>query len=115
VKLLLRDDRLDVAGTNRYGESALRLAARNGREHVVRRLCRDHRGRDVCHLRSAMEAASNLRILYILQGQLMRHGVEHGVRRSARLARVSYQVLESCTRPSLRRSARLPETRVSRS
>ncbi|OKO97715.1 hypothetical protein PENSUB_9895 [Penicillium subrubescens] len=87
VKRLLRDDRLDVAGTNRYGESALRLAARNGREHVVRRLCRDHRGRDVCHLRSAMEAASNLRILYILQGQLMRHGVEPGVRRSARLAR----------------------------
>jgi hypothetical protein len=115
VKLLLRDDRLDVAETNRYGESALRLAARNGKEHVVRGLCRDHRGRDVYHLRSAMEAASNPRILYFLQGQLMKHGVEHGVRRSARLARGSSQVLESRTRPSLRRSARLPESRVSRS
>jgi ankyrin repeat protein len=101
VKLLLQDDRLDVAGTNRYGESALRLAARNGKEHVVRRLCRDHRGRDGYYLRSAMEAASNPRILYFLQGQLLRYGVEHGVRRSARLARgvsglgISHQAVTS--------------------
>jgi hypothetical protein len=65
VELLLRDNRLDVTGTNRYGESALRLAARNGKEHVVRRLCRDRRVRNVCHFRSAMEEASNIRILYL--------------------------------------------------
>jgi ankyrin repeat protein len=114
VELLLKDDRLDVTGTNRYGESALELATRNGKEHVVRRLCRDHRVRNVCHFRSAMEATSNLRILYFLQGQLMRHGVEHGVRRSARLAGGSYQIVESRTRPSLRRSARLSQSRVRR-
>jgi ankyrin repeat protein len=112
VELLLKDDRLDVTGTNRYGESALELAARNEKEHVVRRLCRDHRVRNVCHFRSAMEATSNLRILYFLQGQLMRHGVEHGVRRSARLAGGSYQIVESRTRLSLRRSARMSQSRV---
>jgi ankyrin repeat protein len=115
VELLLQDDRLDVTGTNRYGESALELAARNGKEHVVRRLCRDRRARNVCHFRSAMEVASNIRILYFLQGQLMRHDVEHGVRRSARLARGSYQVVESRTSPSLRRSARLSQPRLDRS
>jgi ankyrin repeat protein len=114
VELLLRDDRLDVMGTNRYGESALELAARNGKEHVVRLLCHDRRARNARHFRSAMEATSNLRILYLLQGQLMRHGVEHGVRRSARLAGGSYQIIESRTRPSLRRSARLSQSRVRR-
>jgi hypothetical protein len=37
----------------------------------------------------------------------MKHGVEHGVRRSARLARGSYQVVESRTTSPRRRSARL--------
>ncbi|KAF3399850.1 putative ankyrin repeat protein [Penicillium rolfsii] len=114
VELLLKDDRLDVTGTNRYGESALELAARNGKEHVVRRLCRDRRARNVCDLRSAMEATSNLRILYFLQGQLMRRGVQHDVHRSARLAGGSYQVMESRTAPPLRRSARLSQPRVRR-
>jgi ankyrin repeat protein len=86
VELLLKDDRLDVTGTNRYGDSALELAARNGKEHVVRHLCRDRRARNVCHLRSAMEVASNIRILYFLEGQLMRYGVEDGVHRSPRSA-----------------------------
>ncbi|OKO98115.1 Receptor-interacting serine/threonine-protein kinase 4 [Penicillium subrubescens] len=110
VELLLKDDRLDVTGINRYGESALELAARNGKEHVVRRLCRDRRARNVRHFRSAMEAASNIRILYFLQGQLMRHGVEHGVRRSDRLARGSSQLAESSTSPSLRRSTRMSQS-----
>jgi ankyrin repeat protein len=48
VELLLKHNRLDVTGTNRYRESALELAARNGKEHVVRRLCRDRRVRNVC-------------------------------------------------------------------
>ncbi|OKP10300.1 hypothetical protein PENSUB_4276 [Penicillium subrubescens] len=68
VELLLKDDRLDVTGVNRYRESALELAARNGKEHVVRRLCRDRRARNVCRFQSAMEATSNIRILYFLQG-----------------------------------------------
>jgi ankyrin repeat protein len=103
VELLLKDDRLDVTGTNRYGEPALQLAARNGKEHVVKLLCRDRRARNYCHFRSAMEAASNIWIRYFLQGQLMEHSVEHGVRRSAQLARGSYQVVGSSTTPSLRR------------
>ncbi|KAJ5364980.1 uncharacterized protein N7496_010693 [Penicillium cataractarum] len=115
VELLLKDDRLDVTGTNRYGESALELAARNGKEHVVRCLWRDRRARIVCHFRSAMEAASNIRILYFLQGQLLRHGVEHGGRRPARLARGSYQFTESRRSPSLRRSTRMSQPRLDRS
>jgi hypothetical protein len=62
-----------------------------------------------------MEVASNIRILYFLQGQLMRHGMEHGARRSARLARGSTQFAESSTTPSLRRSARLSQPRLDRS
>jgi ankyrin repeat protein len=107
MELLLRDDRLDVPGTNRYGESALELAARNRKEHVVRLLCHDRRARNGSHFRSAMEATLNLRILYLLQGQLIRRDVQHDVRRSARLTRGSYQVMESRTAPPLRRSARL--------
>jgi ankyrin repeat protein len=114
VELLLRDDRLDVTGTNRYGESALQLAARNGKEHVVKLLCRDRRARNYCHFRSAMEAASNIRIRYFLQGQLIEHSVEHGVRQSAQLARGSYHVVGSSTTPSLRRSARLSQSRARR-
>ncbi|OKP11865.1 hypothetical protein PENSUB_2596 [Penicillium subrubescens] len=115
VELLLKDDRLDVTGANRYGESALELATRNGKEHVVRRLCRDRRARNVCHFRGAMEATSNIRILYFLQGQLLIHGVEHGVRRSARLAGGSSQFAESSTSPSLRRSTRMSQSRLDRS
>ncbi|CEJ62567.1 hypothetical protein PMG11_11064 [Penicillium brasilianum] len=114
VELLLRNDRLDVTGANRYGESALELAARNGKEPVVRLLCRDRRARNVGHFRSAMEATSNPRILYFIQGQLMKHGVEHGIRRSARLAGGSYQDMESRTTPPLRRSVRLSQPRVRR-
>lgn len=110
VELLLKHKRIDVTGTNRYGESALELAARNGKERVVRRLCRDRRARNVCQFRSAMEATSNMRIVFFLQGELMRHDVEVGVPpRSA-----GYQVVESRTTPSLRRSVRLSQLRLNR-
>jgi hypothetical protein len=62
-----------------------------------------------------MQAASNIRIHYFLQEQLMRHDVEYGVRRSARLARRLSQFAESSTSPSLRRSARLSQSRLDRS
>lgn len=115
VELLLKDDCLDVTSAYGLGQSALHLASRNGKEQVVRRLCRDHRMRNVHHFQDAIEATSNLRILHFLQGQLMRQGVEHGVPGSTRLARGSYQLVESRTSPSLRRSTRLSQPQFYRS
>lgn len=115
VELLLKDDRLDVIGINRFGESVLELVARN-KEPIVRRLCRDRRVRNLCSFRRAVKATSNNRILYFLQEQLIRDNVEYDVRRSARLARGSgsSRVVGSSTCPSLRRSARLSQPRLDR-
>jgi hypothetical protein len=114
VELLLKDDRLDIMAINRFGESVLELAARNGKEHIVRRHCRDRRVKYLCSFRRAVKAASNNRIRYFLQEQLMRDDVEYDVRRSARLARGSSQVVGSRTSPLLRRSARLSQPRFDR-
>jgi hypothetical protein len=97
----------DVTGTNRYGELALELVARNRKAYIVRRLCRDRRARNVCYFRSSIDIVSNIGILYFLYGELIRYSVEYGVRRLARLTRGLYYAVESRTTLSLRRSVRL--------
>ncbi|OQD78788.1 hypothetical protein PENANT_c080G03708 [Penicillium antarcticum] len=74
IDLLLAEKELDVTATDRFGESALCKAARNGHEQVVKRLYKDPRAKGGSDVRGAIEAASNCRIALYLEGHLNEEG-----------------------------------------
>jgi ankyrin repeat protein len=74
INLLLEENGLDVTATDKFRDTALCKAARNGYEHVVKRLYRDTRAKCVSDVKRAIEAASHVSIALYLEGHLNEEG-----------------------------------------
>ncbi|KAJ5481373.1 hypothetical protein N7475_000185 [Penicillium sp. IBT 31633x] len=74
INLLLEKKGLDVTAVNKFGDTALCKAARNGHEQVVKRLYGDARAKCASDVKRAIEAASNRRIALYLEGHLNEQG-----------------------------------------
>ncbi|OGE46697.1 hypothetical protein PENARI_c134G01905, partial [Penicillium arizonense] len=74
INLLLEENGLDGTATDKFGDTALCKAARNGHEQVVKRLYRDTRAKCASDVKRAIEAASNCRIALYLEGHLDEEG-----------------------------------------
>lgn len=70
INLLLEASELDIVATDKLGDTALCKAAQNGHEQVVKRLYRDTRAKCANDVKRAIEAASNCRIAFYLEGHL---------------------------------------------
>ncbi|KAJ5481504.1 hypothetical protein N7475_000316 [Penicillium sp. IBT 31633x] len=74
INLLLEKKGLDVTAVDKFGDTALCKAARNGHEQVVKRLYGDARAKCASDVKRAIEAASNCRIALYLEGHLNEQG-----------------------------------------